>query len=541
MPPTFEIDGLRVGALIGAGSWADVHEGIRIDSGETVAVKVLRPRVVEDETSIARMMQEARLCWLLDHPNVVRVHEWGLHPSRRVYLVMERLHGETCDERIRRVGPMTPRATLDVARGITLGLLAIHQRAVHRDIKPSNVFLCREYTDHRAVKILDLGIAALPTNDPERLVHTAQGEVVGTPSYSPPERFRGAPADVRTDLYALGAVLYECLAGVPAYSGHAMHVAVQVCRATQPPTLDRDDVPDGLRTLIARLMDPRADARPESAEEVLAALDALEERVDIERWAARHSTRSGEPAAVAPTAESFLAAVLRTVLQHFHADHVPREIRVAVDEISRLSDQLERAQAARDEAQEAATRIGRALHSQADELGARLRSANTAVTAQRALLDDAATRLRTLRGELDDIDGTFAMRCDAFESFTRDALERARTLAEPVETGGQQGRQVQERLAELDGLAARRAHLARVERRTRDEVEAARRGLAERMAEAGALRRALTAVEVEKASTLFLREGEARAQAEEAERLHLDRQHARQSIGLLMHRMLFAD
>jgi hypothetical protein len=72
-------------------------------------------------------------------------------------------------------------------------------------------------------------------------------------------------------------------------------------------------------------------------------------------------------------------------------------------------------------------------------------------------------------------------------------------------------------------------------------VEAARRGLAERMAEAGALRRALTAVEVEKASTLFLREGEARAQAEEAERLHLDRQHARQSIGLLMHRMLFAD
>jgi len=541
MSTPFEIDGLRVGELIGAGSWADVHEGVRVETGEPVAVKVLRPRVVEDETSAARMMQEARLCWLLDHPNVVRVYDWGLHPSRRVYLVMERLHGETCEERIRRAGPMTLRATLDVARGVTLGLLAIHQRAVHRDIKPSNVFLCREYADHRAVRILDLGIAALPTNDPERLVHTEQGEVVGTPSYSPPERFRGAPADIRTDLYALGAVLYECLAGVAAYSGHPMHVAVQICRATQAPTLDRDDVPDGLRALIARLMDPRPEARPESAEEVLAALDALEERVDIERWAARHSAHGSEPAAIASTAESFLAAVLRTVMQHFHPDHVPHEIRVAIDAISRLSSQLERAQAARDEAQEAATRLGRALHAQADELSGRLRSANSAVAAQRALLDGAATRLHALRGELDGIDGLFAMRADAFESFTRDALERARSLTEPMETGGAQGRQVRERLTELDGLAAQRAQFARMELRTREELEAARRGLAERMAETGALRRALTAVEVEKMSALFLREGEARAQAEEAERLHLDRQHARQAIGLLMHRMLFTD
>jgi hypothetical protein len=537
VPP--EIEGLQLGALLGSGSWADVYEAVRLASGERVAVKVLRPRMEPDESSASRMLQEAQLCWRLDHPNVVRVHDWGVHPGQQIYLVMERLHGETVEQRIARGGPLTPATVLAVARGAALGLKAIHQRAVHRDIKPSNLFLCSEFADHRALKVLDLGIAFLPKDDPDRIVHTEQGEVVGTPAYAPPERFRGAAADERCDLYSLGAVLFECLTGRPAFTGSPMQIAVQACRATQPPPLARADVPEALVALVSRMLNPDPVERPASAEEVITALDALEERVDIERWAHVHRTGNAHAAPPEGETESFLAAVLSTVLQHFHPDHVPEEIRAALETIRALSDALEKAQAERDAAQAEATRLGRDLNARSEELAARLRSANTAVTAQRTLLERPTAALRQARAEIDAIDALYTERCAAFDALAQAELARATSLAEPVETGGRLGRIIEERLAELDGLAARRAHLCRTEQKTRETLERLRGDLGGRLAEVGQLGRALSAVEFEMASTLFLRDAEARDLAERAERLHLDRQHARLSISLHLQRELF--
>lgn len=536
-PP--HIDGLRVGNLIGAGSWADVYEAARIEGGETVAVKILRPRPGDDETSVSRMLQEAQLCWLLDHPNVVRVFDWGFHPSHRIYLVMERLHGETVEQRLNASGPLTPAAVMALARGVVLGLKAIHQRAVHRDIKPSNLFLCCDFADHRAVKVLDLGIACLPSDDPQRIVHTEQGEVVGTPAYAAPERFRGTAADERTDLYSLGAVLYECLVGRPAFDGTAMQIAVQVCRATRAPEVVRPDAPEALIALIAQMMHPLPDRRPGSADDVLRALDEIEERADINRWAVIQRTTGVLPTVRSDAAESFLAAVMHTVLENFHPDHVPTEIRESLESISTLTVATELAQRARDAAQETATRLGRELQGQSEALEARQRSADAALNAQRTLIERQANALRQIHAELDGIDTLFATRCQEFDQLTREAMEVASSLAEPVETGGRMGRIVEERLAELDGLAARHAHLAKSETKTRTELERARAALGERLGELGQLARAHAAVEAERHSTLYTRESEARDLAERAERLHLDRTHARLALGLAMQRELF--
>ncbi|MBY0231017.1 MAG: serine/threonine protein kinase, partial [Gemmataceae bacterium] len=255
----------RLGASIGRGGMGAVHEAVG-PGGESVAVKVMLPGMADEADARARFLREGRLAQRVAHPNVVRVIAAG-EEGPTVFLVMERLRGETLSARLRREGPQPPERVRDWARQIAAGLAAAHAAGlVHRDLKPSNLWLDESGT----VKILDFGLARAADPDSTRL--TSTGAVVGTPSYMAPEQARGEKADERTDLFALGCVLFHALAGRPPYEAKdAVSTLVQVVASGGPPDVRavRKDAPPDLARLVSRLLHPDPAKRPAAAEEAL--------------------------------------------------------------------------------------------------------------------------------------------------------------------------------------------------------------------------------------------------------------------------------
>ena len=193
--------------VLGAGAMGVVYRG-RAPDGTAVAIKVLHEHVATAEV-VRRFEDEARV--RIEHPNVVRLIDAGRDPDGSSFIVFEALDGESLDRRLDRE-TMAPSEAIEIATQVCRGLAAAHaQGVVHRDLKPGNLFRCRDGT----VKLLDFGIARLTARENRR---TAAGVVMGTPSYLSPEQARGEPdIDARTDLWAVGAVLYHALSGAPPF------------------------------------------------------------------------------------------------------------------------------------------------------------------------------------------------------------------------------------------------------------------------------------------------------------------------------------
>jgi serine/threonine protein kinase len=256
-------------ALAQAGGMGAVYRARDLSSGEAVAVKLLRSPGVAHE---ARFAREAALLAALPHPAIVRHVAHGRTAGGDLYLAMEWLEGEDLASRLTR-GPLAVDEALGLSRRIAEGLAALHARGVvHRDLKPGNLFLVGGRAD--AVKILDFGIARAGAV----AAITRTGVLMGTPGYTAPEQARGArEIDARVDVFALGCVLFECLAGRPAFSGdHVMAVLAKIL-LEEPPRLGElgGQAPPELDALVARLMAKEPDGRPRDAGEVLALLDAL--------------------------------------------------------------------------------------------------------------------------------------------------------------------------------------------------------------------------------------------------------------------------
>jgi len=224
--------GTRVGpyevvALLGAGGMAEVYRAKDTRLGREVAIKVVSEALGGDGGSLERFEREAKVAGSLNHPNIVALHDVGLHDGKS-YFVTELLQGETLRQRLAK-GPVPMATALDWAAQMAKGLAAAHERGiVHRDLKPENVFITRD--GH--VKLLDFGIAKLveaaqgaePHGLMDETVSPSGGRtgtrmVLGTPGYMSPEQVRGDPVDARTDLFGLGAVLYEMLSGRRAFPG----------------------------------------------------------------------------------------------------------------------------------------------------------------------------------------------------------------------------------------------------------------------------------------------------------------------------------
>jgi hypothetical protein len=208
----------RLTEKLGVGANGTIWEAERISDGEIVAIKLLRAAVAHDTIAADRLRREAAALGLAWHPNVVEIYDDGHLPDGTSYLVMERLHGESLAARLKRKGQLTPAESLPIALEICDALAAVHAAGiVHRDVKPSNIFLAREpglselsQTASEHAKILDFGVARVEWAE-TRL--TNADVPLGTPGYMAPEQIEGQDVDARSDVYSLGAALYECLSG----------------------------------------------------------------------------------------------------------------------------------------------------------------------------------------------------------------------------------------------------------------------------------------------------------------------------------------
>jgi serine/threonine-protein kinase len=206
----------RTGQRMGSGASGVIYEAVRISDGLPVAIKLLRAAAAHDAVASDRLRREAEALGLAWHPNVVEVIDHGHLADGTSYLVMERLQGETLATRLKGKVRLTSPELMPIAMQVCDALVAVHAAGVvHRDLKPSNIYLAIDVDDPGAVervKLLDFGIARVEW---EETRITNMGAPLGTPGYMSPEQESGGEVDARSDIFALGAVLYECLVGEP--------------------------------------------------------------------------------------------------------------------------------------------------------------------------------------------------------------------------------------------------------------------------------------------------------------------------------------
>jgi serine/threonine-protein kinase len=217
----------RLGRALGEGGMGTVHEAVDVSMDRPVALKLLRKELATDVHQLQRFEREARAAAKLSHPNVVGVTELVRDPALGLALVMERLAGRSLAARLDD-GPLSEREAVDVAMQALDGLAAAHAAGmVHRDLKPSNVFLV-SIARGVLVKLLDFGIVKLAEEGASPKL-TRKGAMIGTPTYMSPEQVACAPVDARSDVYSMGACLYESLVARPPYEGaHSLAIIAAV-------------------------------------------------------------------------------------------------------------------------------------------------------------------------------------------------------------------------------------------------------------------------------------------------------------------------
>jgi len=254
--------------LLGEGGMSSVYEAEHALIQRKVAVKVLKSELSVDSAQVQRFFNEARATSAIRHPNIVEVIDVGRLPDGVPYLVMELLEGESLGERLERLGSLEIAVALDYAHQAASALVAAHAlRIVHRDLKPDNLFLVPDerIDDRELVKVLDFGIAKLRGDLAAPPFDTMVGAVLGTPPYMSPEQCRGLPEEIdeRTDIYALGIILYEMLCGRPPFLADGagelmmMHMTVQ----PEPPSRHNPEISPELEQVILRMLAKRREDR----------------------------------------------------------------------------------------------------------------------------------------------------------------------------------------------------------------------------------------------------------------------------------------
>ena len=297
--------------MVARGGMAQVYRAHDRLLDRPVALKVLFPELSVDRAFVERFRREAQAAANLSHPNIVPVFDWG-EDDGTYYIVMEFIDGQPLSAALRSGGPMRPIRVAQIGARVADALNYAHRRGVvHRDVKPGNVLL----TADEQVKVTDFGIARA-INTEESLTQT--GAVMGTATYFSPEQAEGMGVDARSDIYSLGVVLYEMVAGRPPFLGDTpVAIASKHVRDVAPPLRDLNPtVPPALEAIIAKAMAKRPDLRYQSAADL---------RVDLQRYA------EGRPVAAAdPAVTALLAAEAAPATQMVVADGAPP--RTAPDE-----------------------------------------------------------------------------------------------------------------------------------------------------------------------------------------------------------------
>ena len=283
-PPSDALVGTRVHKydvvrVIGRGGMGTVYEALNTAIGKRVAMKFIDADTVQNADAVARFQREAQAASAVESAHIVDIFDSGISEAGQPYIVMELLRGEDLGHRIKRCGRLELGEAVHVTAQILRGLHRAHKAGiVHRDLKPDNVFLVDRDDDPNFAKVLDFGISKVRRQG-ETPVNTLtrQGTVLGTPFYMSPEQAQAQPdVDARSDLWSVGAILYECLTGRPPYSGATYEqVIVNICmHDAEDVRTFNPSVPEGVADVLARALARDREDRFEDAREFLDALRA---------------------------------------------------------------------------------------------------------------------------------------------------------------------------------------------------------------------------------------------------------------------------
>jgi eukaryotic-like serine/threonine-protein kinase len=270
LTPGTQFGAYQIVKSLGHGAAGDVYEVFKSSVGKRMALKVLHHSLLDSEDDLLRFEREAFVTGTIEHPNIVQVYDIGEHEGHR-FMAMEFLEGETLEDKLRREGTLTIRELADLFVPLLSALGVVHDRGiVHRDLKPGNIFLANRRHGRTEAKLLDFGII----KDLSGIVGgdmTKAHAMVGSPSYMSPEQSENPKAiDVRSDIFTLGSILWECLVGSRLFDGESLYqILFKIADAPiQNPRSIRHDVPEDLDALIMRALERDPEKRLSSAREM---------------------------------------------------------------------------------------------------------------------------------------------------------------------------------------------------------------------------------------------------------------------------------
>ncbi len=299
-------DRYRIEKRIGVGGMGTVYLGLHARIGQKVAIKVLHERYAHDKQLTRRFENEALTYGRLSHPNLVTLHDYGHDQNNTFFMVLEYCPGIALSKYLRERGRLSEVQAVNFVVQLAQGLSTAHQAGViHRDLKPENVILMETRPGHHHLKLLDFGIAKAIDDEGPRL--TQAGMVFGTPEYMAPEQARGDLVDARSDIYALGSMLYELLCGRPPFTGSNKMTVMhhQANERPKPPSEHNPNLSKVLERIILRCLEKAPKDRYQSAELLIQAMESLElsSKVQVEGEAPRERSSALPPEALTEASE----------------------------------------------------------------------------------------------------------------------------------------------------------------------------------------------------------------------------------------------